>query len=208
MAAAGSADEVASDRLRRALAAAIGAGRWPPGARLPSERELMITHRVSRFTVRQALRRLEADGAIRLRRWRAYVVPAPAAAITVAVAVEPLPPRPAVIDPLAELLAHPGNHGYRLETLRLVRDATTGSCLLELTASHDLNGEPRLREHQSIRCDLLPAALSADFSRCSPSRWLADRGAECVAGTGTPPAQLWFMSGRIVARGRVEDFNG
>ena len=47
---------------------AIYAGQLTPGARLPSERELMTQFGVSRPTVREALRVLEAGGLIRSRR--------------------------------------------------------------------------------------------------------------------------------------------
>jgi len=43
----------------------IGSGEWPPGTRLPTERELEQRLRVSRNTLRKALRRLEAGGKIR-----------------------------------------------------------------------------------------------------------------------------------------------
>jgi DNA-binding FadR family transcriptional regulator len=47
---------------------AIYAGQLTPGERLPSERELMVQFGVSRATVREALRVLEAGGLIRSRR--------------------------------------------------------------------------------------------------------------------------------------------
>ena len=47
---------------------AIYTGQLTPGARLPSERELMAQFGVSRATVREALRVLEAGGMIRSRR--------------------------------------------------------------------------------------------------------------------------------------------
>lgn len=50
------------------LRAAIAGGALPPGAPFPTEAELMRQHAVSRFTVREALRRLEAEGLIARRR--------------------------------------------------------------------------------------------------------------------------------------------
>jgi DNA-binding GntR family transcriptional regulator len=50
------------------LRAAIAGGALPPGAPFPTEADLMRQHQVSRFTVREALRRLEAEGLIARRR--------------------------------------------------------------------------------------------------------------------------------------------
>lgn len=57
-----------------ALRAAIAAGRHPVGSSLPSERELMERHGVSRGTVRHALRILVDEGAVAIRRGARPVV--------------------------------------------------------------------------------------------------------------------------------------
>ncbi len=49
----------------RAVLAAMCAGGLAPGAAIPSERELMATHAVSRATVRRAIESLVAEGALR-----------------------------------------------------------------------------------------------------------------------------------------------
>ena len=51
-------------RIRESLRADIKAGDFLPNDRLPSEKELMVSHGVSRITVRHALGELEKDGAI------------------------------------------------------------------------------------------------------------------------------------------------
>ncbi|MFN3288500.1 MAG: GntR family transcriptional regulator, partial [Sphingomonadaceae bacterium] len=58
------------------LRAAIANGALPPGASFPTEADLMRQHQVSRFTVREALRRLEAEGLISRRRGSGSVVEA------------------------------------------------------------------------------------------------------------------------------------
>lgn len=52
------------------IAAAIRGGHYPPGAALPSERELMGTFEVGRPAVREALLQLEIDGLIAIRHGR------------------------------------------------------------------------------------------------------------------------------------------
>lgn len=51
--------------VRERLLAEISDGRPPVGDRLPSESELALAHQVSRPTLREVLRSLEADGVIR-----------------------------------------------------------------------------------------------------------------------------------------------
>lgn len=61
-----------ADELRLAIAN----GELPPGAPFPTEADLMRRHAVSRFTVREALRRLEAEGLIARRRGSGTIVEA------------------------------------------------------------------------------------------------------------------------------------
>lgn len=51
-------------RLKRLLAEAIESGLYPPGGRLPPERDLVRLYQVSRTTVRCALRELETAGVL------------------------------------------------------------------------------------------------------------------------------------------------
>lgn len=51
-------------RVYRAIRDDIGAGRWGPGDRLPSEAELVETFGVSRITVGRAMRDLQRDGLV------------------------------------------------------------------------------------------------------------------------------------------------
>jgi GntR family histidine utilization transcriptional repressor len=51
-------------RVRQALRAELDQGRFPPGARMPSEAELVARFGVSRMTVNRALRELQAAGLV------------------------------------------------------------------------------------------------------------------------------------------------
>ncbi len=56
-----------SDEVYEQLAVLIRAGRFPPGTRLPSERELAAQINASRQTIREALYRAELTGLIEVR---------------------------------------------------------------------------------------------------------------------------------------------
>lgn len=55
------------DEAARQLQAAIEAGTWPPGTRLPSERELAQMLGIGRSSVREAMRMLEAIDLVEIR---------------------------------------------------------------------------------------------------------------------------------------------
>lgn len=61
----------ASDVLANEIRERILSGEYPEGAALPPERELVIQTRMSRTTVREALRILEVQGLVRIRAGRA-----------------------------------------------------------------------------------------------------------------------------------------
>jgi GntR family transcriptional regulator len=71
-------------RIREILRAGIRSGSFRPNDRLPSEKELMASHGVSRITVRHALGELEKDGVIyRISGKGSYVAkPAPVQDLT------------------------------------------------------------------------------------------------------------------------------
>ena len=65
----------AVDQAYEQLAGELSTGRYAPGARLPGERQLAIDLSVSRATLRLALGRLAAEGALRRSAQRGWFVP-------------------------------------------------------------------------------------------------------------------------------------
>jgi len=63
-----------SEEIRRQIEDAIKGGDFGPGERLPSERELVETFGVSRVSVREAIRSLEAIGLVRVYQGRGAFV--------------------------------------------------------------------------------------------------------------------------------------
>ena len=80
------------------LLSEIQEGRWAVGARLPTEAELCVRFQVSRFTVRAALARLEADGIVSRRARIGTVVTAAAPQTNYSVSVGSLSELLAFLD--------------------------------------------------------------------------------------------------------------
>ena len=67
-------DQPKHEKLRQAFTASIMDGYWPPGARLPTEAELVSTTPCSLGTVQRALRALADDGVIKRKRGSGSIV--------------------------------------------------------------------------------------------------------------------------------------
>jgi DNA-binding FadR family transcriptional regulator len=63
-----------ADEVRRQLEAAIARGDYPPGSRLPSERDLVGSFGVSRLSVREGIKGLIGMGLVEARHGRGYYV--------------------------------------------------------------------------------------------------------------------------------------
>src|SRR4051794_6221909 len=77
---AGRADAPLYVQVARTLKDEIVSGAWPVGSLLPTEDELCARFSVSRYTVREALRRLREDGLVSSRQGAGTVVVPPPAA--------------------------------------------------------------------------------------------------------------------------------
>lgn len=95
------------DGVVRRLSAAILDGTYPPGVRLPAERDLAAKLGVARVSVRAALRRLIEWGLVTTRQGSGALVQ---------------PRRAWTADALSHVLAHAMEHGHLEELLPLVRD--------------------------------------------------------------------------------------
>ncbi len=85
------------------LRGAIQAGEFGEGAQLPTENALCERYGISRFTVREALRRLQAEGLIRRRRGSGTIVASPDQVLR-----QPL-------SDVAELLQYAADSEFRFE---------------------------------------------------------------------------------------------
>lgn len=157
--------------IRERLEQAIVSGDWPPGRRLPSEKELAAEYGCARMTVSKAVTAL-ADAGLVTRRRRAGTVVA-----------EPRP-RESLLqihDIPTEVRA--AGRAYAFEVLaRTERKATAedteriglrpGAPVLALTVLHRADGVPFALEDRLISLRAVPEAKAAAFDREPPGSWL------------------------------------
>lgn len=168
-------DRPKGDQLREVLESL--AFRLGPGARLPSERQLAESYGVARMTVRGEVRRLAADGVIRIRTGVPAVVADPAA------------PRYGVGYSFAQELARRGQqagaivqeHNVLRVTSRLAAllEVTVGTRALRLVRVRTTDGAPTGVERSTLSLERFPGLEDVNFETASlyetiRTRWGAE----------------------------------
>jgi GntR family histidine utilization transcriptional repressor len=146
----------------------IRSGAWAPGARVPSENELVESFGISRMTANRALRELFAEG---------YVERVPG----VGTFVKEPPARSSLLElrNIAEEIAQRG-HRYSAR-VNSRREVTANPALAEefetrdlhrlfhITLVHEENGVPVQLEDRHVNAELVPDFLAQDFSQTTPT---------------------------------------
>ena len=175
--------QVVADAIR----AKISSGELPPGARVPTEHDLIHEYRVSRNTVRLALNHLEAEGLITAGRGRAGRVVRRRDLITVHVAPGPTGLHPGEVDAfVAEMRSQGFEPSQRIE-VAIVPAPELVSQRLGLPPHTTVVVRRRLRfvdgEPCSIADSFFPYELVKDTPLMQPAdiqpgvvAWLAEHG--------------------------------
>lgn len=183
-------------KIYEALAEEIGAGRYPPGTKLPTEAQLSQRFGVNRHTVRRALEALRMEGAIHVRRGSG-------AFVTQGRIDYPIGTRTRMSRNLAEIGRTPGRKVLRVESLPASpREAQNlqieeGAPVMLLEGTAEADGVPILYAQSVFPVDRLPGidAALAEFTsithalaRCGVrdytrrwTRFLAERPGAMIA---------------------------
>ncbi|HEX4741721.1 MAG TPA: histidine utilization repressor [Caulobacteraceae bacterium] len=197
-------------RIRSDLEGKIRSGEWPPGARIPTEHELVAQYGCARMTVHKAITALAAGGLIERRKKAGSFVARP----HVQTAVIEIPDIAAVIAARGEayrfdLLQRARGPAATLDEASTVAGFDLGDEVLVLDGLHVAAGRPFCREHRLIDLAAAPEAAETDFSTIAPGSWLLGhipwtqarhRITACSAGPGAELLQI----GRNTACLRVE----
>lgn len=161
-------------QIRRALAAPILAGTWPPGTQVPIETELSAAFGAARMTVNRALQSLVADGLVRRQRKRGTFV------------AERVSERPVFeVWDVAELVARSGAaYGYRLlssevlgadDARREPLEVPSRAVVVAVRCLHLADGRPFQLEERLIHAAAAPGAARQSFEAVAPGEWLRSR---------------------------------
>lgn len=159
------------EKIRKTIEDKILTGAWPPGYRIPFERDLMSQYGCARMTVNRALASLVDAGLIVRRRRVGSFVAQP----HIRSVILDIP------DIKADVAARGGSYGLRLIS-RKVRQAARADekalagqgSVVVLRCLHLANGRPFALEDRIINLKAVPAAATADFSVEPPGTWLLD----------------------------------
>jgi GntR family histidine utilization transcriptional repressor len=158
-------------RVKQHLKDGLAAGRWPPGALMPSEAELVAEFAVSRMTVNRALRELQGEGLV-LRTQGVGTFAAP---------LHPVSSTLTIHDLHDEIVARGHAHEARVQLQRqepataalaaqLGLDA--GAAVFHTLIVHLENGVPLQCEDRYVSPAAAPGYLKADFTQMTPTQYL------------------------------------
>lgn len=161
-------------QLKTALQQDIEAGRWKPGEQLPTENDLIARFRVSKITVRQALRELADIGYIRREQGRGTFVqrlpleegPRALTSFTGEMRQHGIAATSDVLD--QGVLAAPPDVAARLQIARL-------EPVFRLRRLRFADGEPMGLQTAYVPMALVPGITDIDFTRASLYEVFASR---------------------------------
>ena len=177
-------------RVKQFLKDGLANGRWPPGALMPSEAELVAQFSVSRMTVGRALRELQAEGLVqRSQGLGTFAAPLHRVSSTLKIR-----------DLHEEIESRGHQHHAVVHTQRTEKASTALAAQLGLASGanvfhtlivHFENGVPLQCEDRYVNPACSPSYLGADFTRTTPTQvlfattalWRAQYSIEAAAAT-------------------------
>jgi GntR family transcriptional regulator, histidine utilization repressor len=160
-------------RVKQFLKRELAHGRWPPGALMPSEADLVAKFGVSRMTVNRALRELQNEGLVR-RTQGVGTFAAPLHRVSSTLTIR---------DLHEEIVAR--GHAHRAD-VHVAREEPAGEALAErlgvpagapvfhtLIVHHE-NDVPLQCEDRYVNPACAPGYLGNDFTRITPTHYLLE----------------------------------
>ena len=185
-------------RVKHHLKQGLAAGRWPPGALMPSEAELVAEFGVSRMTVNRALRELQAEGLVeRSQGVGTFAAPLHRVSSTL------------TIRDLHEEIESRGHHHHAsVHVQRAERASAALAAQLGLQAGervfhtlivHHENHVPLQCEDRYVNPACAPGYLDVDFAHTTPTRYLFEATALWRAQYSIEAARPTVQEARLLA---------
>jgi len=161
-------------RVKQFIRSRLQQGRWPPGALMPSEAELVAQFGVSRMTVNRALRELQSEGLVE----RVQGVG------TFAARVQRVLSTLTIRDLQEEIEARGHRHRAVVQfkrsepapaTLAPQLALAVGATVFHTLIVHHEDGVPLQLEDRYVNPAAAPDYLQVDFEQTTPTRYLLER---------------------------------
>ncbi|MBL8324761.1 MAG: histidine utilization repressor [Rubrivivax sp.] len=158
-------------RVKQHLKEGLAEGRWPPGALMPSEAELVAQFGVSRMTVNRALRELQSEG----------LVDRSQGVGTFAAPLHRVSSKLTIRDLHDEIESRGHRHHAVVHLLRAEKapaalagqlDVATGARVFHSLIVHHEDDLPLQCEDRYVNPACCPGYLEADFTRVTPTQLL------------------------------------
>jgi len=158
-------------QVKQYLKDTLSQGRWPPGALMPSEAELVVQFGVSRMTVNRALRELQSEG----------LVDRVQGVGTFAAALHRVSSTLTIRDLHEEIVSRGHVHEARVHLKRKERAPAalaqrlglkTGAEVFHTLIVHLENGVPLQCEDRYVNPSCAPDYLGVDFTKTTPTHYL------------------------------------
>lgn len=158
-------------RIKQHLKDGLASGRWPPGALMPSEAELVQQFGVSRMTVNRALRELQTEGLVQ-RSQGVGTFAAPLHQVSSTLTIRDLQEEINARGHLHHAVVHLQRSEPAPEPLAAQLGVAVGSEVFHTLIVHHENGLPLQCEDRFVNPGCAPGYLGADFTQTTPTRYL------------------------------------
>lgn len=163
-------------RIKQHLKEGLAAGRWQPGALMPSEAELVALFGVSRMTVNRALRELQTEGLVQ-RSQGVGTFAAPLHQVSSTLTIRDLHEEITERGHQHHASVHVQRAEPAHEALALQLGVAPGATVFHTLIVHHENGLPLQCEDRYVNPGCAPGYLHADFTRTTPTRYLFEHTA-------------------------------
>jgi GntR family histidine utilization transcriptional repressor len=149
----------------------LASGRWPPGALMPSEAELVAEFGVSRMTVSRALRELQAAGLVQ-RTQGVGTFAAPLHRVSSSLTLHDLHDEIVARGHQHEAVVHLQRSEAAPAALAAQLGVAPGAMVFHTLIVHHENGTPLQCEDRYVNPTAAPGYGQADFTQVTPTQYL------------------------------------
>ncbi len=158
-------------RVKQHLKDGLAAGRWPAGALMPSEAELVAAFGVSRMTVNRALRELQSEGLV-LRTQGVGTFAAPLHKVSSTLTLRDLHDEITARGHRHDAVVHLRQREPAAAALAAQLGVEPGAEVFHTLIVHHEDGVPLQCEDRYVNPASAPTYLDADFTRVTPTQVL------------------------------------